>query len=215
MAYSNEQIRRGDKIGAVKTLERTAALGNLTAKRGLGMAYVYGQAGVTDVPRGMHWLEEAAATGDGVALFHLGHLYEEGKVVAADEPKALDYFTASAQKHFWMSEFTLGLDYAVGHGVAANRQTAISYMDAAARDSQQDTARNYAAFLRKAAAGARWRTVDDLSAAYFADYVKTHTPPPVKYGPIVPGSPEWFARITGSSPACRAPGGSSRPYCAH
>ena len=123
------------------------------------MAYVYGQAGVTDVPRGMHWLEEAAATGDGVALFHLGHLYEEGKVVAADEPKALDYFTASAQKHFWMSEFTLGLDYAVGHGVAANRQTAISYMDAAARDSQQDTARNYAAFLRKAAAGrdgARW-----------------------------------------------------------
>jgi len=212
--YSNDQIRRGDKIGALKTLERAAAMGNLPAERGLGMAYVYGQAGVTDVPRGMQWLEKAAATGDGVALFHLGHLYEEGKVVAADQPKALRYFSASAEKHFWMSEFMLGLDYAVGKGVPANRQRAISYMDMAARDSHKDTPVNYAVFLRKAGA-AHWPTVDALSAAYFADYVKTHTPPPMTYGPIEPGSSEWFARITGSSPACRASGGSERPYCPH
>jgi hypothetical protein len=212
--YSNDQIRRGDKVGALKTLERAAAMGNLAAERGLGMGYVYGQAGVTDVPRGMQWLEKAAATGDGVALFHLAHLYDEGKVVAADEAKATRYYLASAQKRFWMSEFILGLHYAVGQGVAANRRTAINYMDQAARDTQQDTPRNYAAFLRKASA-AQWRSVDELSAAYFSDYVKTHTPPPPTYGPIQPGSAEWFNRITGNSTACRAPGGSSRPYCAH
>jgi TPR repeat protein len=214
--YSNDQIRRGDKIGALKTLERAAAMGNLAAERGLAMAYVYGQAGITDVARGMEWLEKAAATGDGVALFHLAHPYDEGRAVTADETKAMRYFSASAQKHFWMAEFILGLHYAVDKGVAANRKTAISYMymDLAARESQQDTPCNYAAFLRKAGA-AQWPTVDALSAAYFADYIKTHTPPPMTYGPIEPGSREWFARITGSSPACRSPGGSERPFCAH
>ena len=212
--YSNDQIRRGDKVGALKTLERAAAIGNVPAERGLGMAYLYGQTGITDVPRGMRWLEKAAATSDGVALFHLGHTYDEGKVVSADEPKAIRYFSASAEKHFWMAEFMLGLHYAVGDGVAANRRTAINYMDMAARDSRQDTPVNYGAFLRKAGT-AQWPTIDALSAAYFADYVKTHTPPPMTYGPIEPGSREWFARITGSSPACRAPGGSERSFCSH
>jgi hypothetical protein len=212
--YSNDQLRRGDKLGALKTLERAAAMGNLAAERGVGMAYVYGQAGVTDVPRGMQWLEKAASTGDGVALFHLAHLYDEGKVVPADEPKAIRYLSASAQKRFWMAEFLLGLHYAVGKGVAANRKTAINYMDLAARDSRHDTPANYAAFLRKAGP-AQWPTIDALSAAYFADYVKTHTPPPMTYGPIQPGSPEWFNRITGNSPACRSPGGSERAFCAH
>jgi TPR repeat protein len=212
VVYSNDQIRRGDKVGALKTLERAAAMGNITAERGVGMAYVYGQTGVTDVPRGMEWLEKAAATGDGVALFHVGHLYDEGKVVPRDQAKALRYLTGSAQKRFWMAEFILGLWYAVGQGVPANRATAISYMDRAAQDSQQDTPRNYAIFLRKAGA-AQWRTVDALSSAYFSDYVKTHTPPPPTYGPITPGSPEWFNRITGNSTACRGPSGSGMPFC--
>jgi TPR repeat protein len=214
VVYSNDQFHKGDKVGSLKTLERAAAMGNVTAERGVGMAYIFGQTGVTDVPRGMEWLDKAAATGDGVALFHLGHIYDEGKAVPQDEAKALKYLYASSQKHFWMAEFILGLHYAVGNGVAANRATAIGYMDRAAHDTQQDTPRNYAAFLRKAGA-AQWRTTEALSSAYFADYVKTHTPPPPVYGPITPGSPEWFNRITGNSTACRGPSGSGTPYCPH
>lgn len=214
LAYSNDQFHKGDKVGSMKTLESAAAMGNLPAERGVGVALVYGEAGVTDVARGMQWLEKAAATGDGVALFHLGHLYDEGKVVPRDETKALRYLNASAQKHFWMAEFVLGLFYAVGKGVPANRATAISYMDRASHDTNQDTPRNYAAFLHRSG-GAQWRTVDALSSAYFSDYVKTHTPPPPTYGPITPGSPEWFNRITGNSTACRGPSGGGVPYCAH
>jgi TPR repeat protein len=212
VAYSNDQLRRGDKIGALKTLERAAAEGNLAGMRGAGMAYVYGQAGVTDVPRGMAYLEQAAATGDSVALFHLGHLYEEGTVVAADETKAIRYLNASAQKRFWFAEFLLALDYTVGRGVPANRATALNYMTRAAQDTRQETPSNYLAFLRKS--GARhWTSVKALSDDYFADYAKIHTPPPMVYGPITPGSPEWTNRITGNSPACHGPSGSAAAFC--
>ena len=130
--YSNEQFRKGDKAGALRSLERAAVMGNLTAMRGAGMALLYGQGVPKDVDRGMKYLEGAEAKGDGVAAYHLGHAYEDGIVVKADIPKAIRLLNESAGKQFWLAEFSLGFDYAIGRGLARSNATAISWMRKAA-----------------------------------------------------------------------------------
>ena len=207
--YSNEQYKKGDKHGAIQSLQRAADMGLMKAKRALGTVYAFGQSVPQDVPRGMALLEEVARTNDPVAAYHLGRIYDDGKIVAANPSKAVAYYTASANGHFWLGEFSLGIDTEIGRGTAHNRALAIQLMESAAAHTQQDTPANYADFLRRAGTR-RFQTGDELANAYMADYVRRHTAAALPSQTIAPGSAEWTNRITGNSTACYF---GNAPYC--
>jgi len=209
--YSNEQFRKGDKPGALRSLERAAAMGNLTAMRGAGMALLYGQGVPKNLERGMRYLESAEAKGDGVAAYHLAHAYEDGAGVPADIPKAIRLLNKSAAKQFWLGEFSLGFDYAIGRGVARSNATAITWMQRAATHTNNQTPGEFVSFLRRS--GARqFKDVEDLTLAFQTDYIRQRTPQYVPSsgnsagGPISPNRQYMLNRLGAPGNTCNRPG---------
>ncbi len=216
VAYSNEQFRKGDKVGALRSLERAAVMGNLTAMRGAGMALLYGQGVPKDVARGMKYLNSAEAQGDPVAAYHLAHAYEDGAGVTADIPKAIRLLNESAAKQFWFAEFSLGFDYAIGRGVPRSNATAISWMQKAASHTRNETPGEFVSFLSRS--GARqFRDSDDLTNAFQVDYVRLRTPQYVPSsggsGGISPNQQYMLNKLGAPGNSCRGGGGPQPSGC--
>lgn len=81
---------------------------NLKSKTELGLLYINGEGGFSDVSRGLELIEEAADTGYPEAITILGQCYAEGRVVPRDSFKAVTLLEKAANGGFVRAQLVLG-----------------------------------------------------------------------------------------------------------
>ncbi|KAG9065917.1 hypothetical protein KI688_002214 [Linnemannia hyalina] len=92
-------------------------LGNVDARRSLGVMYRNGQQGVArDFVRAMEWLHKAADQNDMVSQFTLGVMYDNGEGVVRDSSKAMEWYLRAADRPHVEAYFCIGVLYYDGWG---------------------------------------------------------------------------------------------------
>jgi TPR repeat protein len=179
-------------------------MGQVNAETGFGVDLVYGKGAAPDLNRGLALIEKAAAKNHPAALYQLGTIYDNGDFARQNTAKAAELIAGAARARYWQAEYWMGVAYEVGRGVARNRPSALALLDRAAGDGQAGMPQMLAAYLRSGGASKHFANADELNAAFNADF---HDQYNSHYFPsggdfTVPGSREWWNRLTGNSTAC-------------
>jgi len=90
----------------------------------LGVAYMYNELGLDNIPKGIKYLNKAAVLGHGEAAYMLSHIYETGiqGAVEKNEENALQYLKESADLLYTPALDRLGWSYENGRLVKINNQ---------------------------------------------------------------------------------------------
>jgi len=104
------------KEKAVACYVRAATCGSIDAMYRLGVAYLYNELGLDNIPKGIKYLNKAAVLGHGEAAYMLSHIYETGIEGAVDinEENALQYLKESAELLYTPALDRLGWSYENG-----------------------------------------------------------------------------------------------------
>lgn len=122
-----------DAAEVKKWYAKAAEVGYAPAAGMLGVAWLNGFGGASDVQLGRSRLQEAAEAGYVPALYELGRLYYGGDDgVAKDYQQAGAYFMAAAKADHPGAAYAAGRMYDLGYGVASNQQRAIALYKQAA-----------------------------------------------------------------------------------
>lgn len=90
---------------AIKSYERSAALGNVRAMGDLGIIY----SEIGDMEQSYQWYLEAALGGDRAAVYRIGMMHHNGDYVSQDYERAHGYFMRAFELGFPSSAYFLGL----------------------------------------------------------------------------------------------------------
>lgn len=123
-----------DMTQAVKYYQIAAEAGFATSMLNLGVAYQYGEGGLSiDLRKAVELYRKAAEKGDRLAQCNLGYCYEQGDGVAKDLTQAAYWYRKSADQGWSRAQAYLGECYEKGWGVTENHKTALDlYFKAAA-----------------------------------------------------------------------------------
>ncbi len=207
-----QRSRAHDAAGAIRSLKRAAALGQVSAETAYGLNLILGKHIPRDVPAGIEWLNKAVAKNHGAAYYQLGTIYDNGEVVAQDFAKAAKYMSAGAEVNYWQAEKWMGIASELGRGVPRNRQTAIAYLNRSAGHGKDGDAQLMASFLSRTKIE-RFKDDEALGNAFQADFGAQYNR---RYNPSGggegQGSRAWWDKVTGNNgqwckshpnPSCR------------
>ncbi len=129
---------------------RASAMGQVAAKRNLGMAAALGATGEPDYAAAAAFWREAAGLGDGLSSFELGMMYLAGVGVAPDSDKAEGLFEKASGQNFPKADLALAaaLMPRVKKGEAGAVRMALAALDRAANS---DASLNDRAFAHQLA----------------------------------------------------------------
>jgi len=124
----------GADEGALRTLEKAAWLGSVSARVALGQVLLGRRhAGHADVERGIQSLQKASAAGSGKAHLELGKVYLKGiRNLPADYVLARRHFEAAAAQGLPGSAYYLALMHRNGQGMPRDAAAAAHWMEVAA-----------------------------------------------------------------------------------
>lgn len=119
---------------ALRTLEKAAWLGSVSARVALGQVLIgRGNAGHADVERGIQSLQKASDAGSGKAHLALGKIYLKGiQDFPADYVRARQHFEAAAAQGIAGGAYYLALMHRNGQGMPRDAAAAAHWMEVAA-----------------------------------------------------------------------------------
>ena len=104
-------IGEGKTREGFASLEKSCALGEVSACRDIGHMYLTGQGIDQNVDLGLQYLNEAAAVGDEAALAELAMNYSNGRYLARDKDKAFTYLEKIRDSNNPIALTTVGYVY--------------------------------------------------------------------------------------------------------
>lgn len=132
------EVPRPSVETARELLERSAALGFVTAQFALGELFESGRLGAQDLPHALQAYQRAAEAGSVQAQLATATAYFMGRGTPADSEQALHWYRLAATAGDVGAQYILGSMYEKGDGVAADLRLARYWYAAAA--SQGDEA---------------------------------------------------------------------------
>jgi uncharacterized protein len=118
-------------------LERSAALGFVTAQFALGELFESGRLGTRDLPRALRAYQRAAEAGSAEAQLATGTAYFMGRGTPADSVQAMHWFRLAATAGDVGAQYILGSMYEKGDGVSIDLRLARYWYAAAARQGDE------------------------------------------------------------------------------
>lgn len=139
-------------------LETAARMGDVSAARLVGTAYLSGWGGAVDYPKAAEFLGMAVEAGDAEAAYHLSILALKGMGMAKDEAEALRLLEVSAKGGVRDSQEALGMYYLIQYGAGwlQSPAPAVEWLSRAAEAGSPFAMRYLASFHLTIGKGPQW-----------------------------------------------------------
>ncbi len=144
--YENEK----NYTEALKCYRESAEQGYDKAQLKLGMAYHFGNLGVSrDYSEAAKWFRKAAEQGEVVSQYTFALDYVNGLGVSRDYSEAVKWYRKAAEQGYPLAQNNLGAMYAAGNGVSQDYSEAVKWVRKAAEQGHALAQRNLANYYRK------------------------------------------------------------------
>lgn len=116
----------------LRTLKRSAALGDAESQYKLGLSFAEGNGVPQDDAEAVKWFRRAADQGHGVAQFDLAVMYDRGTGVSQDFVEAAKWYRKAADQGDAGGQYNLGIMFATGENVLQDYVEAHKWFNLAA-----------------------------------------------------------------------------------
>ena len=133
---------------SLHALQARAEAGNAQSQYELGMAFLSGKLGGSNVnAKAVKWFRKAAEQNQTEAQIYLGICYAAGLGVTKDEAESIHWWRQAAERNNPKAQSILGSCYADGRGVRKDEAEAVKWYRRAAEHNHADAQRNLAMIL--------------------------------------------------------------------